>query len=107
MKTHKDYFSSLGVDFEPFPRRSYTVIEPLPFLHGHQWDDRALAYVDALRPSQVRVVTDGVKLNACCWRVTIYVNEHNFIERIEQEVQVGLPKGIMHGMDLDSKLGRA
>lgn len=94
-----------GSDYVPFTRRSSTTIQPLQFLHGKPWDDVALGYVHGLRPSRVRVVDGGIQLDAQEWRVTVWLKEDSkTIESIDQEVQVGLPEGVRHGADLDSRI---
>lgn len=111
----KDYTgrtgSRQGAPFKPFDRLGYTTIQPLMFLHGRPWDEIALGYCHALRPTHIRVVRGGVQLDAQHWRVTVYVRpgnknpEANIIERIEQEVEVGLPEGIEGGgYALDAKI---
>ncbi len=106
LKTAKDYYTSLGEEFMPFSHRGYTSVEVLPFLTGRPWDDLALAYVHALRPSTIRVTTGGCKANAQTWRVTVFIDtlKSNLIRSIEQEVQVGLPDGVRNGHALDLAL---
>ncbi|MES2367179.1 MAG: hypothetical protein V4563_14980 [Pseudomonadota bacterium] len=90
-----------GRAFQPLNRRGYTVIDVLQFLNGKPWDAVALAYVHALRPSHLRVVTTGIQLDAQTWRVTVWLNpDGKTIKHIEQEVEVGLPEGIEHGENL-------
>jgi hypothetical protein len=97
--------SCQGQPFAPWDSRGYTVIEVLPKLKGKPWDEVALGYVHALRPSQLRVVQDGIQLDAQTWRVTVWLNKDGLtISRIEQEVEVGLPEGIDHGHALDCAL---
>ncbi len=85
-----------------FPRRSYTVLDCLPFLTREPFNALALAYIWSLRPSIVRVIEEGgeTKCDACPWRVTVYLTGDK-IESISQEVEVGLPDGIKHGGELD------
>jgi hypothetical protein len=90
----KDYHSKHAVDYEPFRGTSYGVIEVLSFLKGRKWDEIALAYVHALRPSSIRVTTGAIKLDASKWRVTVYVDNDDTIRGIEQEVEVGIPENI-------------
>lgn len=89
-----------GQEFKPWNYRGWTSIEVLEFLKGKAWDDVALGYVHSLRPSHVRVTDGMVQLDAQVWRVTVFVTEANTIERIEQEVEVGLPDGVPHGHGL-------
>lgn len=85
-----EYRGSLGIEFQPFSDVSYDTIEPLQCLHGKLWDARALALVHALRPSYLRVTEGEIKCDSRLWRVTVYINMFSVIERIEQEVEVGL-----------------
>lgn len=97
--------SRQGRPFVPYDANGYTSINVLPFLNGRPWDEIALAYVHALRPSQLRVVQEGIQLDAEAWRVTVWLNpDARTIKSIEQEVQVGLPDGIDHGHALDIAL---
>lgn len=84
----------------------YTTINVLQFLYGRPWDEIALAYVHALRPSKIRVNNaDCWKLDATNWRVSILLEaDDRTIKRIWQEVAVGLPDGLNHGHDLDCAL---
>jgi hypothetical protein len=94
-----------GHKFEEWPSYSFTTIQPLPFLHGRKWDDIALAYVHALRPSHLRVCQGSIQLDAQTWRVTVMLEEDGeTIRRIDQEVCVGLPDGIEDGWELDQTL---
>jgi hypothetical protein len=102
MKTPKDYIVYHHTDYEPFPSRGFTVIEVLPFLKGKPWDEYALAYLQALRPSYVRVSTGMITCDARNWRVTVFIHNDNTIRRIEQEVEVGLPDDVHHGSHLDT-----
>ena len=99
----KDFYSTHMVPYdkdEVFEgRRGYKSIRLLEFLEGKPWDDVALAFVHSLRPSSIRVTSTGIKLDARTWRVTVYVDD-DFIEKISQEVEVGLPKRIQHGEHL-------
>lgn len=92
-----------GRKYEPPDRRGYTVINVLNFLKGRPWDDVALAYVHALRPSHIRVVIDGTQLDSQPWRVTVYLDD-NKIRAIHQEVEVGLPDGCKNGGGLNELL---
>jgi hypothetical protein len=85
--------------------RGFTVVPVLSFLTGHRLDDVVGAYVSGLRPSAVRISHGEIKLDARLWRVTIYVNEADFVMGIEQEVEVLLPEGCENGGDLDDRVG--
>lgn len=95
-----------GVRYVEPEAQSYTVIDVLPFLRGRPWDEIALAYVHALRPSTIRVNnTDCWKLDARNWRVSVLLAaDDRTIRRITQEVAVGLPDGISCGHDLQCAL---
>lgn len=96
-----------GVDgdrLHPFPCSGVAVIHPLEFLHGAPWDDLALAWVSALRPSRVRVISDAEQCDSQVWRVTVYVSDGT-ITSITQEVSVGLPISVENGHDLMEQTG--
>lgn len=101
----KDYRSECGIKYDPPDRFGYTILHPLDFLRHSPWDEIALAYVHALRPSFIRVTEDAITLDARLWRVTIYVDKNNTILDIEQEVEVALPGNIKCGDDLDERAG--
>lgn len=84
----------------------YTTIRVLHQLVGKPWSVITGAYVSALRPSTVRVVTAGaaVETDAVLWRVTVYLTPAGCVEQIEQEVEVALPPGARSGYELDSAL---
>ena len=88
-------------EFKRFPMGGFTIIRPLAFLHGRKWDDLALGFIHALRPSSVRVVKTGAWLNSSNWRVTVWLNADDTIRVIEQEVAVGLPEGIQNGHEMN------
>jgi len=85
----KDYHSTHMVKYERPASIGWTCVETLPFLIGRKWNQLALNYVHSLRPSSIRVTTGVVKLDAQSWRVTVYVDDNDIIEKIEQEVEVG------------------
>lgn len=92
--------------FHTFSRYGFCCVEVLHFLNGKPWDDVALAFVESLRPTHLRVISPGkgTQIDAQTWRVTVYLNDDDkTIEKIKQEVQVGLPDDVQHGGDL---LGR-
>jgi hypothetical protein len=91
MKKHYDYYGAGGSVYEPQSScLAWTSIEVLPSLVGHQWDEIALAYVHALRPSIIRVIRDGEgeHCDSRTWRVTVYVDANNTITEIRQEVEL-------------------
>lgn len=93
----KDYNGMSGAEYEKPEEIGRTSINVLQNIWGKPWDEIALGYVHSLRPSTIRVSSGVVHLDSRLWRVTIIVNEGNFIHSIEQEVEVGLPEGIPHG----------
>jgi hypothetical protein len=101
----KNYIGPLGEEYVLESEHiGFQCIPVLEFLKGKKWDEVALAYVHALRPSTIRVPKNEIKANAKPWRVTVILNEYDFIERIEQEVEVWLPDGVEHGQALQCAL---
>ena len=98
-----DYKSIQGKPYKAPDRKGYTLLEVLPMLVGKQWDAVALAYVHSLRPSYIRVIEGEETTDAICWRVTVYL-EQGTIRKITQEVEVGLPEGVVHGHALQHAL---
>ena len=101
MKTPENYKSTHLVPYERPDDIGFGEIEVLSFLKGRKWDEVALAYVHALRPSSIRVTTGICKLDARIWRVTVYVDKNDIIQEIGQEVEVGLPDGVEHADALE------
>ena len=93
----KNYNTTHTEKYEKPNRRGYLNLPVLEFLKGHKWDDVSLGYVHSLRPSAIRVVTDYITCDVFLWRVTVYVNYKDVIQKIIQEVEVGLPEGVAHG----------
>jgi len=85
----KDYHSTHMVTYESPEAISSDVLEVLPFLKGRSWDQLALNYVHSLQPSSIRVTRGECKTDWRSWRVTVFVNEHDVILKIEQEADVG------------------
>ena len=81
---------NLNIKYVAPNRMGYTSVEHLHFLKGEPFDDRALDFIHALRPSLIRVIKDFENSDACCWRVTVYVDYLGNIRKITQEVEVGL-----------------
>lgn len=100
----KDYKTHHMVAYEKPQSRGFQSIEVLSFLKGKKWDEIALAYVNAVRPSCIRVTTGMCTLDGRTWRVTVIVDENDIIKKITQEVEVGLPEGISHGEHLSYAL---
>lgn len=84
----------------------YTRVECLPHLKGRAFDEVARAYLTALRPSSIRLLTHnaGEYMDARTWRVSIYLDENEKIDSIWQEVEVALPEGVQNGYELDQRL---
>lgn len=97
----KDYHSTHAVAYERPTRFGFTDIDVLPFLVGRPWDVHALAFVHALRPSYIRVTTGEETCDSRTWRVTVTVDENDIIQKIRQEVEVGLPDDWRYGADAD------
>lgn len=102
-----DYYrGSQGEDYQEPPRRGFATLPVLEFLCGSPWDDFALCWLQALRPSKIRVTRGEETTDAIPWRVTVQVNADNRIESIYQEVEVGLRKKDRYGHDLQAELDR-
>jgi hypothetical protein len=101
IKSASPYYNSCGVEFKGFDSYGYTVLEMLPQLVGRPCDDLVMAYIPALRPSSVRIVMGVQTCDSRPWRVTVVIDSHNHVRRIEQEVYVGLfePFGCGHELD--------
>ena len=87
--------------FETFSSLSIPILE---FLTGKPWGAIALAYVHGMHPSCIRVTTGIMTLDAWRDRVTVLIDEHGIIEKITQQIEVGLPEGVMHGSALREAL---
>lgn len=85
-----------AVTYTPPPRTGFLTLPVLQWAWGWPLDDLTWNLVDSLRPSSVRVSTGFIATDARPWRVTIYVRGDR-VERIEQEVVVGLRGGLPHG----------
>jgi len=106
----RGFFSTHRRNFPPEPPEGYegayrwpmsmgyTSIPVLQQLWGTPWCNAAANFLPALRPSCVRVTTGEVTTDAVGWRVTVYLDAHENISRIEQEVEVGLV-GFRNGQD--------
>lgn len=82
----------------------YTIIEVLDFLIGRKYDIVAQAFITALRPSCVEVITGRATCNALPWRVRVVIDSDNVIRKIYQEVNINLPEGVAHGHALQMAL---
>lgn len=75
-------------------------IELLPHLKGRPWNNDALNWVLALRPSAIRVTTGLCTCDSYTWRVTVLVEDDGrTIRSISQEVACGA-YGLRCGADL-------
>ena len=99
IQTQYKVYHHLEFDKKDFPSHSYCKIRVLEFLNGKPWNNMAANYLMALRPSYVRVTKGEITLDSCLWRVTVYIDNNNIIEYIEQEVEAGLI-GIVNGSHL-------
>jgi len=82
-----------GKKYESFAPYGGTVIPVLDFLEGLPFNNLVMAYVRGLKPSSVRVSTDGsIFTDNRTGRVTIYLKD-NKVDRIEQEVHVSYACG--------------
>lgn len=104
VKTAKDYYSSHLIPYEQPEQISYLNIPVLEFLKGRKWDEIALAYCHAMNPTSIRVTSGLIKLDSRIGRITVYVDDENKIEGIEQEVEIGLPEGVEDGYELSQLL---
>ncbi len=94
------YNTSQGYPYEPNERYGYLTLPVLLDLWGTAWNAAAANFLQCLRPSMVRVIgyRQSVTLDIANWRVTVYLDTDNKIDRIEQEVKVGLV-GFRNGHD--------
>ncbi len=104
------YFSAQGRPVETgWTRGSYTTIHILQELLGKPFDEVALAYITAVKPTMLRVIPhDGsTTMDARNGRVTMSLDKDGLISRITQEVEVSLPDTIStgHHLGLALKLG--
>lgn len=83
----------------------WTTKDMLPELYGRPWNNAAANFLACLRPSAVRVVGPGEGLTAdsYVWRVTVLLDEGGNIQRIYQEVEIGLV-GFRNGWDASQYL---
>ncbi len=57
--TPNEYIHGQGKPFERMPRIGRLCINVLPELYGKPWDEVALGYIHALRPSTLRIRRNG------------------------------------------------
>lgn len=101
----KDYIGAHGVEYQEPKSTGWLTIRVLNFLEKQPWDQLALNFVHALIPNVIRVVVHNGEEKTDAWlgRVTVYLDKDKRIEKITQEVQVGLDGGYIHGADLYDK----
>ncbi len=100
MKIPPYFIDTQGKRYESPSRIGYSYIDILSFLIGKPWNEIALGYVHAVRPSYIRVIKGEETTDSQVWRVSVYVDHNNIIEKIKQEVEVALPNGICSGCEL-------
>jgi len=98
------YLSNHGKDYVTPERSGCAVIDVLVFLIGLQWGEIALAYVNALNPSMIRVTEESEADDWVNRRVAVWVSKNGIITSISQEVVVGLPDGVNNGQELSQIL---
>lgn len=100
------FFGTQGSEVDKLRNKVWTSLRQLEFLSGQPWNNLALNYIMALRPSKIRVIKHGgmITCDALTWRVTVVLKEDNrTIDYIEQECEVG-SIGANCGQDLQLKL---
>ncbi len=101
-----DYPSHGIKNYVPDTRRGHTTMPVLEFLWGKEWNELTHNYVQALQCDAVQVIPPNgeMKSDAWLWRVTVFIDpETKIIDRIEQEVEVGL-RGATCGHDLNCQV---
>lgn len=96
-----------GAPMPTYPHGSWMVQQVCPELIGQPWDDLSVAFLSAVRPSGVRVISygDAMKSDAREGRVTVHLRKDDItIDSVEQEVAVGLPSWVEHGYDLKRRM---
>lgn len=99
------YCSKQGVPYVAPEWTGYLVLDMLPMLWGHPWNQVALNLVHAIRPTSIRVTTGATTTDAQEGRVTVTVTDDGMILHIAQECSVGLV-GAEHGAALRGQLHR-
>jgi hypothetical protein len=98
--------SNSGWELPKPARQVFTFMPVLEFLCGLPWDNLAVNYVYALRPSYVRVgqYNGAFACDSQAWRVTVYLEaDRRTICHIDQEVICG-GYGVKDGSNLRQKL---
>ena len=93
----RDFISSAGLPTTSHvgTERGYCTIEILPELCGLPLCDLVLAYMPSVHATYLRVLrpSSAETLDSCLGRVTVYVDEHDVIKRVQQEVRVAFGTG--------------
>ena len=99
------YCNYVGTEYEKPMVHGYSSISMLEFLYGMKLDELTFNYIYSLNPTSVRIVGPNDVLACDCYhgRVTIRIDDECRIEKIDQEVNVGL-NGCEHGHDLRCKI---
>jgi hypothetical protein len=113
------YRTTCSVEYnKPYGSRGYTVIEVLQQLWGLPLNNLILAYVNALKPTSIRVTSGLQTTDASQGRVTVVYEERDgveYVQHIIQEVEVlygcGADVGAMlraakEGQELPEKASR-
>lgn len=97
-KGHMDYVSAYGAEFDEKKTAVFRRVKILPQLNGRPWDEKALALVQAARPSHLFVIKDFESTVFFLWAVYVYVDEQEdgtlIIKKIEQSSRVGWVEGV-------------
>jgi hypothetical protein len=77
------------------PKHLTLIILPvLKMFWGSKFDKTTNNFLNSLRPSIVRIIKPRkpYAIDNKPWRVSVFVDKNNIIEKIEQEVMIGLEK---------------
>lgn len=101
------YYGSHMVRYDIPPIVGYADMEVLPFLYGRPWDEVSYCWIYAVNPTSIRVIkyNGSEKCDARRGRVTVYMSETGTIEKITQEVTIGISKESEHGEDMMRLVG--
>lgn len=101
----KSCFTGHGAKYQDtFERMGWCSLPIFEFLWGKKKFDASVYYaLSAFKPSSIRVLRFNEDLlTADSWlgRITVFLDKDDIINRIDYEVDVGLPRGIAHGNSL-------
>jgi len=70
----------------------FSEIPVLEFLWGKPYNKETFRYIHSLRPGYIRVIVHNSEMttDGNLWRVDIYLDANRVIEKITQEVEIGL-----------------